>query len=237
VDLDVATDTIATAGAALTAAARTAPDAPVTACPGWDVTELVRHVGRVNGWAASIVREGATERMPFPTAPDGKTAIDWADHQRTELLEALATADPDRPVWVFGALAPARFWWRRQAHETAVHAWDGTAAVGPAWVIPGGVAADGIEEFLGWFVPRKLSGSVPEWGDGRSVHLHRTDGEGEWLLTIANPPTLEHGHAKGDLAVRGTSCDLLLWTLNRPAEVELFGDVALAEAWRENVTF
>jgi uncharacterized protein (TIGR03083 family) len=237
VDLDVATDTIAVAGAALTRAARAAPDAPVAACPGWDVTALTRHLGLVHQWAATTVGKGSTERVPFPDAPGDVVVADWADDRRAELLETLARADPDRPVWAFGGLQPARFWWRRQTHETAVHAWDGSAAAGSAWRIPGDVAADGIEEMLGWFLPRKFSRSAPTWGDGRTVHLHRTDGDGEWLLTIAASSTLEHGHAKGDLAVRGTACDLLLWVLNRPAEVERFGDIGLADAWRENVTF
>jgi uncharacterized protein (TIGR03083 family) len=234
VDLTIATATIAAAGSALTAAGRAAPDAPVAACPEWDVSALIRHVGRVHGWAAAIVRTG--ERSPFPEEPGAGSIADWADDQRAALLELLATADPDRPVWAFGPIVPAAFWWRRQCHETAMHAWDGTAAAGEPWAIPGEVAMDGLDELLEWFLPRSLSRDN-EWATGQTVHFHRTDGDGERLLTLANPPTLQEGHAKGDLAVRGGASDLLRWAMNRPATVEVFGDDTLATLWREKVRF
>jgi hypothetical protein len=86
-----------------------------------------------------------------------------------------------------------------------------------------------------WNLARVFAANPPAWGDGRTVHLHRTDGDGEWLITIGDPPTIERGHAKGDLAVRGAAGQLLLWAWNRPAHVELFGDSGLAEAWAANV--
>ncbi len=238
-ELELARATIATAGAALTAAGRTDPGAPVPSCPGWSLSELVRHVGSVHAWVAGIVEGGLAERPPFTEAPSvtGAALADWADQQREHLLAVLGSADPDRPVWAFGGTEPARFWWRRQVHETSVHAWDGTAAIGEPWEIPGDVAADGLDEFLGWFLPRKWAREAPAWGPGRTVHFHRTDGDGEWMLTIGSPPRLDRGHGKGDLAVRGPASDLLRWSLHRPSSVELFGDTALADAWAANVSF
>ena len=52
--------------------------------------------------------------------------------------------------------------------------------------------------------------------------------------------SFEHGHAKGDVALRGTASDLLLWAWNRvPVDecFEVFGDRAPLEAWREAVRF
>lgn len=233
-------DVIATAGEALTAATRSHPEAPVVACPGWSITTLAGHIGGVHGWATAIVGEGATERPPFPSAPtdvDGASMADWADAQREALLSALATSDPQRIVWVFGAQAPASFWWRRQAHETTVHAWDATAAAGDAYEIPGDMGADGLDEFLTAFLPRILRRGDLAWGLGRTVHLHRTDGDGEWLVTIEPSVPISREHAKGDLAVRGRGGDLLLWAMNRPADVEVLGDTALADAWAANVRF
>ncbi len=237
VDLDLATTTIAAAGAALSAAGRRDATAPVAACPGWSVADLIRHVGRVHLFAATIVREGAVERPAFPAEEgplDTAALVDWTDAQRGALLDVLAHADPDRVIYAFGGPSPARFWWRRQANETAVHAWDGTSAVGSPWEIPAEVAADAVEELLDVFAPRIWARAEPAWGAGRSIHLHRTDGDGEWLLTIGNPPVVERGHAKGDLAVRGPAAQLLLWTMNRAADVELFGDTELAGAWGAN---
>jgi uncharacterized protein (TIGR03083 family) len=238
-DLETALETIATAGAALTAAGRADPDAAVRWCPGWTVASVSAHIGAVHAWVAGMVRTAAPEPRPFPPAPDltGEALADWADEGRHELLQALRDADPDRPMWAFGFQWPARFWARRQAHETAVHAVDATAAAGAAWTIPGDVADDGLAEYLTVFLPVRWQRMAPTWGEGRSVHFHRTDGAGERLLSIGSRPEVRSGHARADLAVRGTAQDLLLWTLNRPASVELTGDQELAAAWAQNVRF
>ena len=203
------------------------------------MSTIVRHIGQVHRWAAGVVQDYPSERPPFATADDIADAelADWADAQRGALLDALDRSDGDRTVWAFGQMKPARFWWRRQTIETSLHAWDATDAAGTAWPIPPEVGVEGVEEFYEWILARSLARNPPTWGEGRTVHLHRTDGDGEWLVTIGNPPTLAHGHAKGDLAVRGPAADLLRWTTNRRADVELFGDTALAEAWAANVAF
>ena len=65
-----------------------------------------------------------------------------------------------------------------------------------------------------------------------TVHLHATDVEGEWLVTHGGSTvTVEHGHAKGDAAMRGTAGDLHPWLWGRvPLDrLEVFGDPAIAE--------
>ena len=65
-----------------------------------------------------------------------------------------------------------------------------------------------------------------------SLHLHRTDGEGEWLAkNEGGALVVTREHAKGDAAVRGSGSDLLLWIWGRGGEVEIFGDEAVAAAW------
>lgn len=238
-DLSAAREAIATAGAALTAAGRNRPHADVPWCPDWTVSSVVAHIGCVHEWVAGMVATGAADRGAFPNAPDlaGTALADWADERRHTLLAALDAADPDRPMWAFGFQLPTRFWARRQAHETSVHAIDATAAAGDTWSIQGDVADDGLAEFLTVFLPFQWQRRAPDWGDGKTIHFHRTDGEGERLLTIGSHPEVSDGHARGDLAVRGTAQDLLLWVLNRPATVELFGDETLADAWLQHVSF
>jgi uncharacterized protein (TIGR03083 family) len=238
-DWEAALDIIATSGAQLTAAGRKRPDAEVPWCPGWAVSSVLVHIGCVHEWVATMVAAASPESQAFPAAPDlvGDALADWADERRRSLLDALKDADRDRPMWAFGLQLPARFWARRQAHETAVHAVDATAAAGETWMIPGDVADDGLTEFLTVFLPFRWQRRPPTWGEGRTVHFHRTDGDGERLLTIASPPEVRAGHHKGDLAVRGGGHDLLMGTLNRPASVEVIGDEALATAWAEHVRF
>lgn len=222
----------------MTAAGRAAPDAAVVACPGWTVATVVKHVGLVHQWAGVLLRDYPAERPTFPKAPEGISSAevpDWADAQREGFLAALDASDGDREVWAFGQMRPARFWWRRQATETAIHAVDATAAARQPWTVPGDAAVGGIEEAVEWNLARVFAATPPAWGEGRTVHFHRTDGAGEWLVTLGNPPKVERGHAKGDLAVRGPASQVLLWIWNRPADVEVFGDPALAKAWAENV--
>jgi len=243
VDLRDAVDTIASAGTAITDAGRASPDAPVPTCPGWTVMTVVKHIGGVHRWAtAALTAEVADAPPPFPRpdpALEGPALVDWADDARAVLLTTLAETDPDRGVWAFGPDRPARFWWRRQAHETAMHAWDATIAEGERWPMPPDVAADGLDELLAWMLPRRWTDAPPLWGAGRTIHLHRTDGDGEWLLRLGAEPSLERGHAKGDLAVRGPAVELLAWAANRSrpghSGLELFGELALAEDWKAHV--
>src|SRR5579871_741567 len=238
VERDTARAAIAAGGAMVTATGRTAPDAPVPPCPGWTVATVMKHLALVHQWAAGLLRDYPNERPTFPSAPRGMSnaeLADWADEQREVFLAALEQSDGDRTVWAFGEMRPARFWWRRQAIETVIHAVDATAAAGTPWAIPDEVGAEGVEEAMDWNLSRVFASQPSEWGAGKTIHFHRTDGDGEWLLTIGNPPTVARGHAKGDLAVRGPAAQLLLWVWNRPAEVELFGDTALAEGWAANL--
>ena len=72
------------------------------------------------------------------------------------------------------------------------------------------------------------------------MHLHCTDGDGEWLLRLT-PDGLEVEaiHAKGDVAVRGTASDLLLVMMRRrpPDAVEVLGDRAVLDGFLDQARF
>jgi predicted lipid carrier protein YhbT len=125
------------------------------------------------------------------------------------------------------------------AHETTVHRVDAEQAVGrPVAPVPPGLAVDGIDEIFSVFVAALGQGRSP--GDGRTVHLHATDAEGEWLIRFdRGAVTVEPGHAKGDAAVRAPAGDLLLWLWGRvPLDgLPVFGDPAAALALRDVTTF
>ena len=75
------------------------------------------------------------------------------------------------------------------------------------------------------FVP--LTGGRPVGGTGETVHLHATDADSEWLLTLhAERVDATRGHAKGDAALRGAARDLLLsvWGRDPLGAVEHLGD-------------
>ena len=228
-------------GRALGAAARTRPDAEVPATPGWDVTKLVRHLAFVHARATAGLRSDDQEsffrRDDSLPSPVNDRILETYDAGLDELLATLRDGRPsDRPVWTMDPDNPtASFWARRMANETQIHRVDVEQAVGGALTpIPAEEAVDGIDELLTSFVvPRHAGKGV---GTGETVHLHATDADGEWLLTLgADGVALERGHAKGDLAVRGPAAALDLWLWGRGPidDLEVFGDAALAARLRE----
>src|SRR5262249_56595265 len=102
--------------------------------------------------------------------------------------------------WFEGKPAPAPFWHRRAAQETAVHRFDAQFAAGDAKPIDAELALGGIDEHLG-FVAFGLA-VKPVEGLSGSLHLHASDVEGEWVLQLA-PDRLpvERSHAKADAAI------------------------------------
>jgi uncharacterized protein (TIGR03083 family) len=226
---------------ALLTEARTNLDAVVPSCPGWTVVDLVAHIGGAWGWASAVVRSG--ERSDSPSPPDdldGLEVVGWAEEQLQALLGTLEHADPSANCWTFGLPRTPVFWFRRQALETAVHAWDCSGAVGEQTPLNAELASDGIDEFLSAMLPRQVKHHPDAW-TGQSLHLHRTDGEGEWTVRLGpdGEVSTERAHGKGDVGLRGTASSLYLWVLNRISvdELELFGDPAVAALWTSEISF
>jgi hypothetical protein len=77
-------------------------------------------------------------------------------------------------------------------------------------------------------------------GDGQTLHLHGTDRDDEWLLTLApSGLEVERAHGKADLALRGAVSDLELLLYHRPpvGTVEHLGDDAALAAWHRAFAF
>jgi uncharacterized protein (TIGR03083 family) len=223
----------------------------VPTCPDWTLRQLATHVGRAHRWAALIASTRSAEMIPFRQVPDGRIPDDpaqqapWLRAGAALLIGAVREADGD-PVWAFNELRPASFWARRMAHETAVHRADAEITAGREVRIAPDVAADGIDEWLGFL--SGVGGLVSPAGDprlaaltgGAVLHVHATDeglGEaGEWLVRRqGSDVSVEHGHGKGDVALRGPAGRLWLVLVRRlppdDPEVEILGDRALLDAW------
>jgi uncharacterized protein (TIGR03083 family) len=225
-------------GHALSVAARHDPKAAVPSCPGWDVDELLRHTSYAHHNALLVVSKSRTERPDLSefTPPHGD-ALGWYETGLAALLDACRAADPTTPVYTFVGTGPTEFWFRRMAHETAVHRIDAEQATGAETPMSAELAVDGIDEMLGSFLPMLARRKETDPSPG-TVHLHTTDVEGEWLVNFGETITVERGHAKGDTAVRGSAADLYLWLWGRrPIDgLEVFGEVAQAERLRTTVT-
>jgi uncharacterized protein (TIGR03083 family) len=184
-------------GTALGDAAALDLGAPVPAAPGWDVTELLRHIGLIHTRTSVILRTGTMERPSrrngmLPEPPEDGV-LDWYRATLAEVVaDARAVDDPDRPVYAF---APghrrAGFWPRRMAHETTVHRVDAEQAVRrPVGPIDRSLAVDGIDEVLSVFVPAFGAGRSP--GDGaRSTSTPPTPRASGWCTStwLGSSPT------------------------------------------------
>lgn len=219
--------------AALVAAAEAAgPDAAVPSCPEWTVADLLTHVGQVQRWQAGLVARRVTEaELGFEDPPTERTQLPaWVRESTERALDAFATTPADTPMWTFLGPGTAAFWSRRLAHELAMHRVDAELAAGRAVAVDPDLARDGIDELLEIVVTGYRRDRFT--GAGETVHLHCTDGDGEWLVTLdAGGPRLERAHAKGDVAARGPASDLLLVLRRRadPEAIEVFGDRALLD--------
>jgi len=230
--------------AALAAAAD--PGTPVPTCPGWSLKQLFRHVGRGDRWAATIVRTGlpADPREVADGRPPEGGLVDWLQGGPQAILDAVAEAGPDTPVWTFNGPRPASWWIRRREHEVLVHRADAALALGTDFAVPAERAADSVSEWLGLVAERTFEPADNPLADGATLHLHATDdglgAAGEWFVRGAGGRIgWEHGHAKGDVAVRGPVADLLLALLRRrPSDtVETIGDAAVWERWLARTGF
>jgi uncharacterized protein (TIGR03083 family) len=248
-EIDASTATIAGLAAAGDLTQR------VPTCPDWTLRELAIHVGRAHRWAAEIVGTRSAEFIPFRSVPDGKfpagpgERASWLRDGAGRLIAAVQAAGRD-PVWAFGELRPAGFWARRMAHETAVHRADAEIAVGRTPDLAPELAADAIDEWLGMMAGLMTDGAddprVKALPAGCSLHVHATDdglaGAGE--LTVRRSTagiTMERGHAKGDVALRGPAARILLVLVRRlppdDPSVEVLGDPAALSRWLEHTPF
>jgi uncharacterized protein (TIGR03083 family) len=173
---------------------------------------------------------------------EGEDPVDWLESGAERALAVLGATDPEAPVWNWfdGGPAPARFWFRRMAHETAIHRADAESAAGRlSPVEPAELASDGIDEFL-FFLPARSKNDGPAPLTG-SYHFHTTDVPGEWVVEFgaAGAPAIRREHAKADVAIRGAASDLELFLYNRGGAegLTVFGDEAMVTAWSDQIRF
>jgi len=90
------------------------PSTPVPTCPDWTLTQLFRHVGRGNRWAAQIIADRRTERLDPRDVRGGKppddpdAAVDWLNEGAQLIIDAVDRVGPETRVWTFIARAPVR---------------------------------------------------------------------------------------------------------------------------------
>ncbi|GAA2247546.1 maleylpyruvate isomerase family mycothiol-dependent enzyme [Kitasatospora cystarginea] len=211
-------------GARLAEAAAGNLRSAVPSCPEWTVADLVWHTGEVYiFW--TMIADGEIagfDDYVEPERPAEDELLAWFAGTLERCAAVLERLDPELPRWTWSDRQDAGFIQRRMAQETAVHAWDALAAVGRDEPVERELAVDGVAEFLAHFGSTPPAG-LPEEG----LHLHATDGPGEWSVRAVDGAwQVREEHGEGAAAVRGTASDLLLllWQRRTPEQLETFGD-------------
>ncbi|MDQ1292131.1 MAG: hypothetical protein QG608_8 [Actinomycetota bacterium] len=158
-------------------------DARIPACPDWDLRYLAWHLGHAHRWAGRCLIDGPA---PFPTepGPDTRTElVTWYRESAAQLLTTLRRSGPTAECWTFDPEnLTAGFWVRRQMHETVMHLWDAQRSQGDPEPMGPLVAADGVAEALGFFLPRQIRLERLEEVPGRLL-IELTDVcSARWLL-------------------------------------------------------
>jgi uncharacterized protein (TIGR03083 family) len=226
-----------------------------TLCEGWTVSNVVAHVATGDQlFRARILdatgKDRAGQDLPVDMADRQQrfqaysswepAKLKAAAHKESEqtvaaIAEALEQA-PQTIVEVPFGKVPVPVVRGLRLNEYIIHGHDLTPAVGRSIPVPD------------WFIDRGLGDSInlmsrlhqrsPRKGKSASFHIHRTDGEGEWVLRAEGGEAVaETGHAKADVAMRGTA-EGLYWVLmgrGKPEQhgVEVHGDPELAAAFKE----
>ncbi|MEV7001543.1 maleylpyruvate isomerase family mycothiol-dependent enzyme [Streptomyces sp. NPDC093982] len=227
---------------------------PVLSCPGWNLGQLLRHVGGDHRWAEEIVRTRATGPIPDDGVNDVTPythehedfLLPWLTEGAAQLSATLRAAGPDAQAWnpSDDRSAPVAFWARRMTYETALHRADAALTVGAEYALDGDLAVDAVQEWLEFSTFPEAFEPGPDLpdllGPDRGLHFDATDA-GEWLVDLTGKHPVWRpgpGDATATATARGPVTDLLLYFYRRPTSaVETEGDTALLDLWRTRAGF
>ncbi len=222
------------------------PGAAVPSCPDWNVDDLLWHLGEVQWFWGTVVRENATREQAEPRKPprpDDRSALEaFFDRVSRDLLEILAARAPESPAWTWSDDQTVGFIRRRQAHEALIHRVDAELAAGRRTALDPRLGADGVDEAL-----RVMYGALPAWGTftpggPEAVRLRATDTGDSWLVALGrftgtdpdgtsyDEPDIHAADTDSGAAaaaeVSGAAADLDCWLWHRPpiTPVERSGD-------------
>jgi uncharacterized protein (TIGR03083 family) len=226
-----------------------------TLCEGWTATNVVAHVITGDQLIRGLVWDATGKDRGGQDLP-----VDLADRQRrfqgvsswepAKLKEAARTESEQTVAAIAEALqqapeaivtmpigpAPMPVLRGMRLNEYIIHGHDLTPAIGRSMAS------------LDWFFDRALGDAVnrtarlyqrsPHKGKSASFHIHRTDGDGEWILRAEGGEAVaESGHGKADVAMRGPAEGLYWVVMGRGKledhKIEVHGDPALAAAFKE----
>jgi uncharacterized protein (TIGR03083 family) len=227
------------------------PASDVPTCPEWTAADLLWHLGEVQHFWGTIVRDRLTDTDSYeePVRPDSHEALaDFFASSSALLIDALAGTDDDVAVWTWlDANHSVGFVRRRQAHEALIHRLDAELAANDVTELDAELATDGVLEALEW-----MFGGAPGWAttstaDAPIGRLATTDTGARWLVQVGSwsgtSPNTQRTYTDEPMLVlvdagqpsfeiTGTARDLDAWMWNRPtlSEVRRTGETSPFEA-------
>ena len=135
----------------------------VPSCPDWTGADLLWHLGEVQWFWGTVVRERlqSPEGLEGPSRPDSDHGlVQFFEEQSARLLLALTDADPAEEVYMWADDKTVGYIRRRQAHEALIHRLDAELTTGsdPTPFDPA-LASDGLQEVID-----VMYGGHPPWG-------------------------------------------------------------------------
>ena len=212
--------------------------ATVPSCPGWTVSDLVRHVAEVYLHKVTLMRTGEEpEEWPPPSlAAEAPLAALGRAYGALRAEFRTRGAGQAAPTW-YGPDQTVGFWIRRMAQETVIHRIDAELACGALVApIPDDLAIDGVDEllkiFVGWAYsqwPEDFADALKDSpGHSYAIRIDSTEDSHPvtWLvktapdqLTAAGGPDEESdGTATADVTK-----ELLNWSPSGPSLIEDLG--------------
>lgn len=234
------------------------PAARVPACPDWDASDLLWHLGAVQWfWARMIAKRPGPPTAPEDDAPERPDEVSgllaFFDRASHDLAAGLAAADPSEPAWSWAPEQTVGFTHRRQAHEALIHRVDAEQAAGVTSALDPALAADGVAELMevmyggrppawGRFEPRpgELTLEITDAATTirvRPGHLTGIDPESGDDVTGPHLLVVPESSAPPAATIRGTAADLDTWLWRRrdDARITVTGDEASYGAFRAAV--
>jgi uncharacterized protein (TIGR03083 family) len=212
-------------------------EADVPTCPGWTVADVVLHTAEVYQHKLACMRLGRSPGDEYPGAPPAHVdALSWFSASLRELLHELRERGPSAASFTwFPPEQTTGFWYRRMAHETAVHRVDVESAAGTVTAVDRRLALDGIDEILRVILSDPDVATVTN--NSRGSVAVRT---GEHVWTIELGPGLVDARPRlgaADATITGEPSELLLWLWGRRPDsaVQISGDDSLVPALIERL--
>jgi uncharacterized protein (TIGR03083 family) len=216
-------------------------DAAVPSCPGWVVTDLVRHVAEVYLHKVEAMRQ---QRVPPPWPPaeiERADPIPLLERAWGELCEQFASRSPSDPAYTwFEPDQTVSFWIRRMAHETVIHRIDAELALANgdhAGVQPVAedLALDGIDEVLVMFLAYASTRWPEDFGDDLATADRRpvviASGGASWVVRAAPDGVRVAAAEAADAGamVQAAPAEMLRWLWGRGGEdaIAIDGDSGL----------